>query len=64
MSVYAKVGGVPKEELIILEQVFCDVTGFKLAVDSHTYNLYIEALRRYAQHIRRYHPSPGRVRET
>lgn len=51
MAEIAKIGGIPKVELIILEQVFCDITEFKLAVDSETYNKYIAALRKYAFHF-------------
>jgi|JI8StandDraft_1071087.scaffolds.fasta_scaffold421905_1 hypothetical protein len=51
MAEIAKIGGIPKVELIILEQVFCDITEFKLAVDSETYNTYIAALRKYAFHF-------------
>ena len=44
MTEFAKVGGVPKDQLVILEQAFLEIVDFRLAVDSETYNHYISAI--------------------
>lgn len=51
MSEFAKVGGVPKDQLIVLEQTFCEIVDFRLSVDSETYNHYITAIRTYGFHF-------------
>jgi len=48
MSLFAKVGGLSTQELINLEWEFCEIIGYRLAINEDTEKEYIWAILKYA----------------